>query len=209
MKKSQLIQLIKESLNKSSKDTTAQKQFKMNYSQLGKNEKEWVDDEIDNIEYKKKKKKVNENSQLEEISGAGKYTIVAAAMAVLALGAVYKTKSNNKEIQTALSNGDSVKVSLDKELGVFTKHSDHSTDYYVKVNSSQTEPIKVDTSSNIVTIKSIDVANGELARNVSNAVRKVDPSLAANWEDLVKVGKGAAAPGYANKDLTNITINKK
>jgi hypothetical protein len=29
----------------------------MNYSQLGKNEKEWVDDEIDNIEYKKNKAK--------------------------------------------------------------------------------------------------------------------------------------------------------
>ena len=61
MKKSQLVQLIKESLNESNKDTIAQKQFKMNYSQLGKNEKEWVDDEIDNIEYKKNKKKVNEN----------------------------------------------------------------------------------------------------------------------------------------------------
>jgi isopentenyldiphosphate isomerase len=61
MKKSQLVQLIKESLNESHKDTIAQKQFKMNYSQLGKNEKEWVDDEIDNIEYKKNKKKVNEN----------------------------------------------------------------------------------------------------------------------------------------------------
>ena len=57
MKKSQLVQLIKESLNESSKDSVAQKQFKMNYSQLGKNEKEWVDDEIDNQEYKKKKKK--------------------------------------------------------------------------------------------------------------------------------------------------------
>lgn len=65
MKKSQLIQIIKESLNESPKDSVAQKQFKMNYSQLGKNEKEWVDDEIDNIEYKKKKKVteqvVNEN----------------------------------------------------------------------------------------------------------------------------------------------------
>jgi len=61
MKKSQLVQIIKESLNESHKDTVAQKQFKMNYSQLGKNEKEWVDDEIDNIEYKKNKKKVNEN----------------------------------------------------------------------------------------------------------------------------------------------------
>lgn len=52
-------------LNEASKDSVAQKQFKMNYSQLGKNEKEWVDDEIDNIEYKKKKKVteqvVNEN----------------------------------------------------------------------------------------------------------------------------------------------------
>lgn len=57
MKKSQLIQLIRESLNESHKDTVAQKQFKMNYSQLGKNEKEWVDDEIDNIEYKKNKAK--------------------------------------------------------------------------------------------------------------------------------------------------------
>jgi hypothetical protein len=57
MKKSQLIQIIKESLNEASKDSVAQKQFKMNYSQLGKNEKEWVDDEIDNQEYKKKKKK--------------------------------------------------------------------------------------------------------------------------------------------------------
>lgn len=57
MKKSQLIQIIKESLNEASKDSVAQKQFKMNYNQLGKNEKEWVDDEIDNIEYKNKKKK--------------------------------------------------------------------------------------------------------------------------------------------------------
>jgi len=63
MKKSQLIQLIKESLNEPSKDTIAQKQFKMNYSQLGKNEKEWVDDEIDNIEYKKKKKVVKEGQE--------------------------------------------------------------------------------------------------------------------------------------------------
>lgn len=44
-------------INEASKDSIAQKQFKMNYSQLGKNEKEWVDDEIDNIEYKKNKAK--------------------------------------------------------------------------------------------------------------------------------------------------------
>jgi len=55
MKKSELTQLIKESLNEASKDSIAQKEFGMNYSQLGKNEKEWVDDEIDNIEYKKNK----------------------------------------------------------------------------------------------------------------------------------------------------------
>jgi len=60
MKKSDLVKIIKESLNESSKDSVAQKEFKMNYSQLGKKEKEWVDDEIDNIEYKKNKKKVNE-----------------------------------------------------------------------------------------------------------------------------------------------------
>ncbi len=57
MKKSQLVQLIKESLNESTKDSIAQKEFGMNYNQLGKNEKEWVDDEIDNIEYKKNKAK--------------------------------------------------------------------------------------------------------------------------------------------------------
>jgi hypothetical protein len=57
MKKSELTQLIKESLNEASKDSIAQKEFGMNYSQLGKNEKEWVDDEIDNIEYKKNKAK--------------------------------------------------------------------------------------------------------------------------------------------------------
>jgi hypothetical protein len=57
MKKSQLIQIIKESLNETSRDSVAQKEFGMKYSQLGKNEKEWVDDEIDNIEYKKNKAK--------------------------------------------------------------------------------------------------------------------------------------------------------
>lgn len=60
MKKSQLVQIIKESLNESTKDSVAQKEFKMNYSQLGAKKKEWVDDEIDNIEYKKKKKIVKE-----------------------------------------------------------------------------------------------------------------------------------------------------
>lgn len=63
MKKSQLIQIIKESLNESTKDSVAQKEFKMNYSQLGAKEKEWVDDEIDNIEYKKKKKVVKEGQE--------------------------------------------------------------------------------------------------------------------------------------------------
>ena len=63
MKKSQLIQIIKESLNESTKDSVAQKEFKMNYSQLGAKEKEWVDDEIDNIEYKKKKKVVKEGEE--------------------------------------------------------------------------------------------------------------------------------------------------
>lgn len=63
MKKSQLIQIIKESLNESTKDSVAQKEFKMNYSQLGEKEKEWVDDEIDNIEYKKNKKVVKEQQE--------------------------------------------------------------------------------------------------------------------------------------------------
>jgi len=63
MKKSDLVKIIKESLNESSKDSVAQKEFKMNYSQLGKKEKEWVDDEIDNIEYKKKKKVVKEGQE--------------------------------------------------------------------------------------------------------------------------------------------------
>ena len=52
MKKSQLVQIIKESLNESSKDSVAQKQFK-----------EWVDDEIDNNEYKKNKKVVKEQQE--------------------------------------------------------------------------------------------------------------------------------------------------
>ena len=60
MKKSDLVKIIKESINESTKDSVAQKEFKMNYSQLGAKEKEWVDDEIDNIEYKKKKKVVKE-----------------------------------------------------------------------------------------------------------------------------------------------------
>ena len=60
MKKSDLVKIIKESINESTKDSVAQKEFKMNYSQLGAKEKEWVDDEIDNIEYKKKKKIVKE-----------------------------------------------------------------------------------------------------------------------------------------------------
>jgi len=63
MKKSDLVKIIKESLNESSKDSVAQKEFKMNYSQLGKKEKEWVDDEIDNIEYKEKKKVVKEGQE--------------------------------------------------------------------------------------------------------------------------------------------------
>ena len=57
MKKSDLVKIIKESINESTKDSIAQKEFKMNYSQLGAKEKEWVDDEIDNIEYKKNKAK--------------------------------------------------------------------------------------------------------------------------------------------------------
>jgi uncharacterized protein YdaT len=158
-------------------------------------------------------KKLAENDitigTLDEISGAGKYAIVAAAMAVLGLGAAYMTNSKNKQIQTALTNGDSVKVSLEKELGMFTKHSNHSTDYFIKLNPAQNEPIKVDTSSNIVTIKDISVANGELARKVNNVVRKVDPSLANNWEELVRVSSKSLAPAYLNKDLTNITISKK
>ena len=67
MKKSQLVQLIKESLNESSKDSIAQKEFKMNYSQLGAKEKEWVDDEIDNIEYKKKKKVLKEEKSVDQL----------------------------------------------------------------------------------------------------------------------------------------------
>lgn len=63
MKKSDLVKIIKESLNESSKDSIAQKEFKMKYSQLGAKEKEWVDDEIDNIEYKKKKKVVKEGQE--------------------------------------------------------------------------------------------------------------------------------------------------
>jgi len=71
MKKSQLVQIIKESLaDKVKKDkeekatplqnSVANAQFKMKYSVLGKNEKEWVDDEIDNIEFKNKNKVVKE-----------------------------------------------------------------------------------------------------------------------------------------------------
>lgn len=67
MKKSQLVQIIKESLNESHKDTIAQKQFKMNYSQLGKNEKEWVDDEIDNQEAKNKKKVLKEEKSVDQL----------------------------------------------------------------------------------------------------------------------------------------------
>ena len=67
MKKSQLVQIIKESLNEASKDSVAQKEFKMNYSQLGAKEKEWVDDEIDNIEYKKKKKVLKEEKSVDQL----------------------------------------------------------------------------------------------------------------------------------------------
>ena len=71
MKKSDLVKIIKEALiDKEKKDkeekatplqnSVASAEFKMSYNDLGAKEKEWVNDEIDNIEYKKNKKKVNE-----------------------------------------------------------------------------------------------------------------------------------------------------
>jgi hypothetical protein len=175
------------------------------------NEQRWM--KLAGIITENEFKQLNEIEQLYEMSGLSKYLTIAAIMAVTGLGAALKIKSHDKEIVSALENGDKVKITLDKELGLFTKHSDHNTDYFIKLNPSQQEPIKVDTSTNVVTIKDISIADDELARKVNNAVREIDPSLADNWEERVYIGGkpgrvSSYAPKYVLRNLTNVNVDK-
>jgi hypothetical protein len=121
MKKSELTQLIKESLNEASKDSIAQKEFGMNYSQLGKNEKEWVDDEIDNIEYKKnkvvKEGLLNNFSDYDTVYEIARHKLIPLAMVGMVLvkygvkKAIELVKGGKEEVMNAIE--DSPKQDLD------------------------------------------------------------------------------------------------
>jgi hypothetical protein len=122
--------------------------------------------------------------------GLFKNVSIGAALAVAALvGGAHKS---NQDFKDALRKGATATVHLDKEIGIFNKHSNHSTDYLVKVDKSQKEPIKVDTSSNVITINSPEVGGkNDLIHKVNTAVRAIDPSLANDWEKFthVKINK--------------------
>jgi hypothetical protein len=122
--------------------------------------------------------------------GLFKNVSIGAALAVAALlGAVHKS---NQNFVDALKKGATATVHLDKEIGLLMKRSNHSTDYLIKVDKTQKEPIKVDTSSNVVTINSPEVGGKrDLIHKVNTAVRAIDPSLANDWEKFthVKINK--------------------
>ena len=131
------------------------------------------------------------HSKVEDLEeGLLKNVSIGAALAVASLvGGAHKS---NQDFKDALRKGATATVHLDKEIGIFNKHSNHSTDYVVKVDKSQKEPIKVDTSSNVVTINSPEVGGKlELVHKVNTAVRAIDPSLANGWEKFthVKINK--------------------
>jgi hypothetical protein len=128
MKKSQLVQLIKESLNESSKDSIAQKEFKMNYSQLGKNEKEWVDDEIDNQEAKSKKKVLKEEKSVDQLMtdlGAAILADNNAAMKVafknLKAGLIGRIKNKLDPSSAEQPLNENISPELEKKVDTFIK----------------------------------------------------------------------------------------
>jgi len=115
---------------------------------------------------------------------------IGAALSLAAL--LVASHKSNENFLDALRKGATAKVHLDKEIGFFRKHSNHSTDYLIKIDKTQKEPIKVDTSSNVVTINSPEVGGkGELIHKVNTAVRAIDPSLANSWEKYahIKINK--------------------
>jgi hypothetical protein len=86
----------------------------------------------------------------------------------------------NNRVETALINGDKIEVKLKGNLTTLINGT--NTTYTIKVDSTQSQPIKVDTSKNIVTLNSAEFSGRrDLIRKVKNAVREVDPSLASNF----------------------------
>ena len=109
----------------------------------------------------------------------GNFTMgVALAIAAL-FGA---NEYMNNRVEKALIDGDRIEVKLAKNLSMFEPHSNHNTTYTIKVDTSQSQQIKVDTSKNVVTLKSTEFSGRrDLIRKVRDAVRDVDPSLASSW----------------------------
>jgi hypothetical protein len=107
----------------------------------------------------------------------GNFTM-GVAMAIAALFGA--NEYMNSRVETALINGDPIEVKLKGNLTTLINGT--NTTYTIKVDSTQSQPIKVDTSKNIVTLKSTEFSGRkDLIRKVKDAVREVDPSLASRW----------------------------
>ena len=107
----------------------------------------------------------------------GNFTM-GVAMAITALFGANEYMNNR--VEKALINGDKIEVKLKGNLTTLINGT--NTTYTIKVDTSQSQPIKVDTSKNIVTLNSAEFSGRrDLIRKVKNAVREVDPSLASNF----------------------------
>tara|TARA_B110000503_G_scaffold102008_1_gene152374 strand:- start:2139 stop:2624 length:486 start_codon:yes stop_codon:yes gene_type:complete len=119
----------------------------------------------------------------------GNFTMgVALAVAALFGGSYGVDSYKTDKVENALANGDQVEVTLGKNLSIFEPHSNHNRTYIIKVDTSQNQEIKVDTSKNVVTLKSPKInSRHDVVKKVNKAVRDIDPSLASNWTKFANI----------------------
>lgn len=130
------------------------------------------------------------------------------------LGGVLGFNHLNHSVQRGLDSGEKVEISTRSTL--FNNRPLSRTRFQLKVDLNQSEPVKVDTAKNIITINTTDVSNVRLKKDVRNEIKKIDPTMVSQdvrtiHFDVITESKSVEdqIPGGMADDLSAEDIAKK
>ena len=112
---------------------------------------------------------ITENQYKEELNENLKTIAVAA---LLGLSSFLGFNHLNHSIERDLENGNPVKVKTISPLPSLESHY-----FNLVVDTTQPDPVKVDTLSNVITINTSDMSNINLKRAIRDKIKSIDPNL--------------------------------
>ena len=108
--------------------------------------------------------------QYKEMLNENLKTIAVAAL--LGLSSFLGVNYLNHSVERDLENGNQVKV---KTLSPIPSLESHY--FNLVVDTTQSDPVKIDTSNNVITINTSDMSNISLKQAIRDKIKSIDPNL--------------------------------